>query len=82
VCTSYKLNGRETKQVPFQMDRQKPVPVYKKFKGWNTNTSAIKTYGSLPETMKTYVNFINEYLGVNVHFISNGPGREQIIQIT
>jgi adenylosuccinate synthase len=29
--------------------------------------------------MNTYLDFINEYLGVEVKYVSNGPGREQII---
>ncbi|MCX6315726.1 MAG: adenylosuccinate synthase [Bacteroidetes bacterium] len=81
VCTAYKVNGKETKQVPFQMERQKPEPQYLSFKGWNTNTSAAKTPGELPDTMKEYVKFIDEYLGVNIHYISNGPGRDQIIKV-
>lgn len=81
VCTAYMLNGKESQEVPFQMERQKPTPVYKAFTGWNTTTSAAKTYSELPDTMKTYVNFINKYLGVDIHFISNGPGRDQIIQV-
>ena len=81
VCTSYRINGKETKEIPFQMERQKPEPVYKRFPGWNISTSALNTYSALPETMKTYVRFINEYLGVDIHFISNGPGRDQIIQV-
>ncbi len=81
VCTAYMLNGKESQEVPFQMERQKPIPVYKAFTGWNTTTSAAKTYSELPDTMKTYVNFINKYLGVDIHFISNGPGRDQIIQV-
>ena len=80
VCTDYKLNGRISREIPFQMDRIKPEPVFKAFAGWDTDTSAAKLYEELPDTMKTYVNFINEYLGVHIHFISNGPGREQIIQ--
>jgi adenylosuccinate synthase len=81
VCTSYKVNGVETKQVPFQMEKQKPEPQYLSFSGWNTDTSAAKTPGELPDTMKKYVNFINEYLGVHIHYISNGPGRDQIVQV-
>ncbi len=81
VCTSYKLNGKESREIPFQMDRQKPEPLYKSFNGWNIVTSAAKTYAALPDSMKTYVDFINEYLGVNICFISNGPGRDQIIKI-
>jgi adenylosuccinate synthase len=81
VCTSYLINGNETKEIPFQMDRQKPEPVYQSFSGWNTTTCEANSYASLPESMKTYVNFINQYLGVNIHFISNGPGRDQIIKV-
>jgi adenylosuccinate synthase len=81
VCTSYKINGKESLEIPFQMDRQKPEPVYKSFNGWNTNTSLEKSYADLPDSMKTYVNFINEYLGVKINFISNGPGRDQIIEV-
>lgn len=33
----------------------------------------------MPDEMKVYINYINEYLGVPVKYISNGPGREQIV---
>lgn len=82
VCVAYKINGKETMEVPFQMERQKPEPVYRQFSGWNTKTDAIKTSAALPDTMKNYVKFINEYLGAPIHYISNGPGREQIISIS
>lgn len=80
VCTAYTINGKEVSEVPYQMDKQKPVPVYKAFAGWNTDTTAIKNTDALPATMKEYVAFINQYLCVNVHYISNGPGRDQIIE--
>ena len=82
VCTAYSINGKESREIPFQMDRTKPEPVYKALPGWNIPTSAAKVYAELPDSMKTYVNFINQYLGLNIHFISNGPGREQIIGIS
>ena len=81
VCTSYKINGKETTEVPFQMDRQKPEPVYQQFTGWNSNTDAAKDYATLRDRMKEYVKYINEYLGVNIHYISNGPGRDQLIKV-
>ncbi len=81
VCTGYRINGKESREIPFQMDRAKPEPQYKAFQGWNQDTSAAKTYPELPDTMKTYVKFINEYLGVDIHFISNGPGRDQIVEV-
>lgn len=81
VCTDYKIGDKETREIPFQMDRAKPAPVYKNFTGWNRDSSAAKSYDVLPDTMKNYVGFINDYLGVKIHYISNGPGRDQIIQV-
>ena len=81
VCTSYKINGKESTEVPFQMTRINIEPVYKEFKGWNISTSAAKSPGELPQAMKEYVDFINKELGVRIQYISNGPGREQIIAL-
>ena len=81
ICTSYKLNGKESKEIPFQMERQDIEPFYKIFNGWNTNISAAKSYDKLPEAMKAYVDFIGQYLDVKIQYISNGPGREQLINV-
>src|SRR5688572_3301137 len=81
VCTSYNVDGKEISEVPFQMTKMDIKPVYKKFKGWNTVTEHIKKSKELPSTMKEYVAFINDYLGVRVYYISNGPGRDQIISV-
>jgi adenylosuccinate synthase len=79
ICNSYKVNGKETSQIPFQMQRMNIEPVYKKFDGWKTDITAIKNFNNLPPEMKVYINYINETLGVPLHFISNGPGSDQII---
>ena len=81
VCTTYNINGKESAEVPFQMTRMNIKPVYKNFTGWNTPTNAAKSVNDLPQSMKIYVDFINKYLGVNIHYISNGPGRDQIVTI-
>jgi adenylosuccinate synthase len=80
VCTAYKVNGETTEEVPFQMTRVNIEPVLQSFKGWKTDTTAIKNYDGLPEKMKEYVGFINKYLGVKIAYISNGPGRDQLIE--
>ena len=81
VCTAYSVNGKETREIPFQMDRMKLEPIYKKFSGWSQDTTRTKSIAGLPATMKTYVDFINDYLGVKVEYISNGPGRDQLIAV-
>ena len=79
VCNSYKINGEETNQVPFQMQRTKIKPLYKEFDGWKTDITSIKNFNNLPPQMSAYIKYINETLGVPVNFISNGPGSDQII---
>ncbi len=81
VCTSYKVNGKERKEIPFRIDRTDIKAVYKTFPGWKKETSSVKIFDELPETMKKYVEFINQYLGVKICYISNGPGREQLIKV-
>ncbi len=81
ICTGYKINGKECNEIPFRLDRVQVEAIYKTFSGWNTATGSAKSFKELPVTMKTYVEFINQYLGVKIHYISNGPGREQIIAI-
>ncbi|MDP9229071.1 MAG: adenylosuccinate synthase [Bacteroidota bacterium] len=82
VCTGYRVNGKLLNEIPFQMTRMNIEPVYQKFKGWNISTVAAKSLQELPEKMKEYVQFIDNSLGVNIHFISNGPGRDQIVALT
>jgi len=79
VCTAYKINGTEQQEVPYQMETAKPAPVYKNFPGWKQDSSTIKDAANLPVNMSNYVSFINEYIGAPVQYISNGPGREQLI---
>ncbi len=81
VCTAYKLNGKESDEIPFQMTRVNVEPVYKKFSGWNASISAAKSSSQLPEALKTYTGFINKALGLNIHYISNGPARDQIVSL-
>src|SRR6185503_18052937 len=77
VCTAYQVNGNNTEEVPYQMMGINLKPEYKKFKGWKTDSSALKNEKDLPAAMQQYVEFINQYLGVKVNYISNGPGRDQ-----
>jgi len=81
VCTGYKINGKESSEIPFQMTRINIEPIYKGFTGWNISTDAAKSPAGLPQAMKDYVDFINKELGVRIQYISNGPGREQIIAL-
>ena len=79
VCNAYKVNGEEKSFVPFQMNRVPLEPVYQALEGWNTDTSHITGFAGMPQAMKSYIDYLNKFLGVPVKYISNGPGRDQIV---
>jgi adenylosuccinate synthase len=81
VCTSYNVNGRELKEVPFGISKVKIQPVYEDVKGWNINTTMAKHKPDLPGTMLEYVEYIEKFIGAQVKYVSNGPGRDQIVPL-
>jgi adenylosuccinate synthase len=80
VCTSYGIDGKQEKAVPYQMSKMPIAPLYEQFAGWQTDITKIRDNASLPQAMKNYIEYINGYLGVDVSYISNGPERDQIIK--
>ncbi len=81
VCVDYKINGNKTDKVPFQLTHVNVEPGYKSFNGWNCDSTNLKTGNILPDEMQRYISFINQYIGAPVSYVSNGPQREQIINI-
>lgn len=80
VCTSYGIDGKQEKAVPYQMSKMPIAPHYEQFAGWQMDITKIRDNAGLPQEMKNYIEFINGYLGVDVSYISNGPERDQIIK--
>lgn len=81
ICTSYKINGKETAEVPYQMEKLQIEPQYQILKGWMQDSSAFKSCSDVPALMNEYITFINNYIKAPVTFLSNGPGRDQIIKL-
>ena len=79
-CTAYQIDGKETVQMPFQLDPAKMQPAYRSFPGWEQAITEFRNDSELPQAMQSYIQFIEEYLGVPVKFVSNGPGRDQLIE--
>ena len=77
ACIGYKVNGEET---PFKSRLlHKAEPIYKDFKGWNCSLADCENYASLPDKAKDFLNFIENFVGVKISLISNGPNREDLI---
>ncbi|MDB5232830.1 MAG: adenylosuccinate synthetase, partial [Chitinophagaceae bacterium] len=81
VCDAYLVNGKRVEEVPYQMSRVKIEPQWKSFKGWRKDTTGIKESNQLPVEMKNYMDYINKFIGASVNYVSNGPGRDQIIHL-
>ena len=78
VCTSYRVDGAETDQVPF--DTYADIePVYTEFKGWNADLTGYRSESALPSEFKEYISFMENYLGVPIKIISLGPDRDATI---
>jgi adenylosuccinate synthase len=78
VCISYKIDGKETQQIPAQISGfEKIEPVYRKLPGWQTSTFGINNHDKLPDNAKRYLEFVEKESGAKVGIVSTGPDREQ-----
>lgn len=75
LCTKYELNGTQSKQMPFDMEKTLPQPVYTDMKGWQ-ETLNVET---LPAELVHYVQFLEQELEVPIKIVSIGPGRNELI---
>ena len=75
VCTHYKYDNKETRDLPYDMANTKIVPTNIPFKSWGH----IDADQPLPDELTAYVQYLENYLKVPVAMVSNGPGREQLI---
>lgn len=86
ICTNYKINGELLESWPIQAELiEKCEPVYTTMEGWEKisreewSQIAKKGYEALPESMKRYLEKIEEILGTKIALISLGPERSDTI---
>jgi adenylosuccinate synthase len=80
VCVGYKVNGKETSEIPAQDSGfQKLECVYRMMPGWRTSTQGITRVEKLPKPAREYLDFVEKESGAKVGMISTGPGREETI---
>ena len=79
VCTSYKTDGIETTQMPFEICDAKIEPIYESFPGWQDDLTKIRSFENLPASFKSYCDEISIRSGCKINIISVGPDREETI---
>ena len=81
AAVAYRINGQETRELPYDLCDVAIDPVYHGFSGWDKAVSTCKTYEELPQVFKDYCNFVESYLETKIAFVSNGTGRDQLLEI-
>ena len=82
LCTGYELDGKPVKYFPSDCETlERITPIYETMKGWNTTLEGGATYETLPQETRAYIARIEEYVGVPIHYLGIGPGREEIIEV-
>lgn len=82
VCVGYEIDGEVTNRFPCTSKLEKAKPVLKKLPGWKCDITGIREYDQLPAEAQNYVDEIEKMIGFPITYVSNGPGREDIIKRT
>jgi len=80
ICVGYEYDGEQIDTYSELLDLHNVKPIYKTFKGWNTDLNGINDYNMLPFECKEYIEFIEDFVKTKISIISIGPGRNEIIQ--
>ncbi len=79
IATSYKIKGEITQEFPSNLCSTEVEPIYETMPGWSENVNLDHGFEAMDETFKSYVNFIESYLGTKISVISMGPGRDETL---
>jgi len=80
AAVAYIADGEQTKEMPYDLCNTKVEPVYHSFGGWEKPINDCSTYEETPESFKEYCDFLEAYLSTKIAYISNGTGRDQLLQ--
>lgn len=82
VCTAYKTDEGELTEFPLDLDVfSRSEPVYTTLPGWKEDISDLTSFDDLPETAKSYIDFVSKAVGVQIKMISVGTRRRQTIHL-
>lgn len=82
LCTEYELDGELTSTFPLDLpDVDNIRPKYKTMPGWQQSLASCDSFEDLPDEAKNYLQFVQEYLGVELTYLSKGPKRSETIKV-
>lgn len=79
ACTAYRINGKLTEEMPYDLNVVDIEPVYEELPGWQTPMTAFRSETEFPEEFRNYIKFLETKLEVPIAIVSIGPDRTQTI---
>lgn len=80
VCTAYRIDGKEYTNLPYDLE-QDMEPVLTTFPSWPEDLTGIRSKDDLPQSLMTYINWLEEELQVPITILSVGPDRDQTLEM-
>jgi adenylosuccinate synthase len=79
VCTHYNYQGEIIDYMPYDICSVKPEPVYQEIDGWHEDLTGITEADRIPAKLKSYIDYLEQQVGVPVKYLSVGPDRKQTL---
>ncbi len=79
MCTSYRINGRETDEIPFEYNTAPIEPVLTPYPGWKQSLDGTPSYDRLPARLLEFLAAIERGTGVNIAAVSISPDRKDVL---
>ncbi len=79
VATAYRVGSDTTDLLPYDITADNLEPIYEHHPGWQQPLDDITDFDHFPAPLKTYLEKIEEGLGVPITMVSTGPERRKLI---
>ncbi len=78
LCIGYEIDGKQLDYPPeLSDDIARCKPIYIDLPGWKEDISGAESFQNLPENARLYIELLEELMGVEIEYVSVGPGRKQ-----
>ena len=77
VCTHYLHNGKKIDFIPFEINEDSLIPVYKEIPAWKEDITNLVSLDNAPNELINYIDFLEKELETPITIVSVGPDRTQ-----
>ncbi|MFP3883663.1 MAG: adenylosuccinate synthase [Actinomycetota bacterium] len=83
VATGYRAGDDRYEEFPAQQSvLYNCEPEYEELAGWREDITGVRKYGDLPKEARAYIEYIQETVEAPIGWVSVGPERSQLIEIS